>query len=93
MTEENEKQEVKTEEKPEEKPQEKKEEVSSLPKLSEMVERLEKANAKQEELQKRQEELVARNLLGGQSDAGVEPVKPKEETPQEYAKRISEGKL
>lgn len=63
------------------------------PSLIEMVDRLEKANKEAKEILARNEELIARNLLGGKTDAGVQHEKPKEETPQEYAKRIMSGKL
>lgn len=64
---------------------------SALPKLNEMVERLEKANAEAKEILKRQEELLARNILGGYvvSPKMVEAV---EESPKDYAKRILSGK-
>ena len=65
----------------------------SVPKLIEMVDRLEKANAEAKEILARQEEIAARNLLGGKTDAGVQPVKPKEESAQEYAKRVMTGNL
>lgn len=55
------------------------------------AQRLEEANKKTEELLRRQEDLYARTRLGGETDGKLEE-KPKEETPQEYAKRISEGK-
>ncbi len=42
------------------------------------------------------ENAKAREKLGGKSEAGGEPIKPKEETPKEYNERIekeiSEGK-
>lgn len=41
----------------------------------------------------RKEELNARAKLGGQTNAGQTPEKPKEETPAEYTKRIMEGKI
>ena len=68
-------------------------EEAAAPKLIETVERLEKANAEMKLLLARQEELVSRNLLGGYTDAGIQTEKPKEETPQEYAKRILSGKI
>lgn len=68
-----------------------KQDEKSLPKLSEMVERLEKANAEAKAILERNEELAARGLLGGKSDAGVQPVEPKEETPKEYKDRIMRG--
>lgn len=41
----------------------------------------------------RKEELNARAKLGGQTNAGQTPEKPKEETSQEYAKRLLTGNL
>lgn len=60
-------------------------------KLIEMVDRLEKANEVAKKILSRQEELIARNLLGGQTDAGIQPVQPKVETPKEYKDRILKG--
>jgi hypothetical protein len=74
----------------EKKPEEKEE---YLPKLPEMVDRLEKANKEAREILARNEELAARNLLGGKTDAGIQPPTPKEETSQEYAARISKGQV
>jgi hypothetical protein len=56
--------------------------------LTEMVNRLEKANEKAQELLKKQEELTALNLLGGKSDAGQPAPVIKEESPSEYRKRV-----
>lgn len=38
-------------------------------------------------------ELEARRILGGQANAGAQPVAPVEESAKEYAKRISTGKI
>ena len=76
-----------------EKKEEEKTEEQSLPKLSEMVDRLEKANAEAKEILARQEELAARNLLGGKTDAGVQNEPVKEESAKEYADRISKGQV
>lgn len=66
---------------------------SSLPKLAEMVTRLEKANAESKEILKRQEELAARNLLGGETKAGeAKPVKV-EESAKDYAARVLSNKV
>ena len=54
--------------------------------------RLEEANAKTEELIKRQENLHAKQLLSGHTEAGREE-KPKEETAQEYMKRVMSNDL
>ncbi|KKL81881.1 hypothetical protein LCGC14_1990340 [marine sediment metagenome] len=60
------------------------------------AERLEKANERQAELLRQQEDLEARKALGGGSEAGQAPVEPKEETSKEYRERVekemSEGK-
>jgi hypothetical protein len=64
----------------------------AIPQLSSLVERMEKANAEHKDLLKRQEELAARNLLGGKTDAGIQPIPPLAETPKEYADRILKGK-
>ena len=75
------------------KPEEKKESDTSqvLTKAEELAKRIEDGNAKTEELVKRQEEIAAKNILGGKSDAGEQATPEKEETPQEYAKRIMGG--
>ena len=57
---------------------------------NEAAERLEKANARHEELLKQEEEIRANNLLLGRGLAG-QPQEKKEETPREYADRISKG--
>jgi hypothetical protein len=58
----------------------------------EVTDRIEKANERTAELLRQQEELIAKQMLGGRADAG-QVQKPKEETPEEYAKRIIGGKL
>jgi len=65
-----------------------------------LVDRLERANAKREELQKKDDEMLRReeNLnvqrqLGGNSEAGHIPATPPEETAEEYSKRIMKGEL
>lgn len=45
------------------------------------------------ELVARNEEIAAKSLLGGKSEAGKPMDKPKEETAEEYSKRLIEGKL
>ena len=59
------------------------------------AERLERANEKTEELVRRQEELAAREVLGGRSEAGNRPVKEEEKelTPQEYANLVRKGEI
>ena len=77
---------------PEEKLQEQPKE-ENVSKLIEMVERLEKANAEAKDILAKQNEMIAKNLLGGITDAGVQPAEKKEETPLEYSKRIMSGKI
>ena len=50
-------------------------------------------NDRTEALAKRLEHLQAIQQLGGTSEAGTPPVVPKEETPQEYAKRVIAGEF
>lgn len=69
------------------------EKESFLKRLEERTEELKKTEERIASLVERNEELAARNLLGGKSDAGIQPVVPKEETPKEYADRISRGQL
>lgn len=82
-------------EKPEEvKPEEvSEEEKKNKTNLIELVNRLEKANKEAREIMTRNEQLIARGLLGGKTDNAEKEERPKEETPQEYAKRIMGGKL
>ena len=58
-------------------------------KANDAVERMEKANAKTEELLKRQEAIKVQDTLGGKADAG----KKTEETPQDYAKKVMANDL
>lgn len=51
-------------------------------------EKLEDANKKKEELLNREEQIMAKKMLGGNSEAGQVAVKPKEETNKEYNDRI-----
>ncbi len=64
---------------------------SLLEKSLVLAERLEAANQRAEEITRKQEQLMARQMLSGRADAGHQPEKPKEETPSEYAKRIMRG--
>jgi hypothetical protein len=68
------------------------EQTQEVPKLLDMVDRLEKANKEAKEILAQQNEIIARNLLGGQTNAGVQETKPKEESPKEYTKRIMGNK-
>lgn len=70
-------------------------EIKQAETTGDLVERAEKAQKKLEETEKRLteriaklEELEARRILGGKSDAGQIPTAPKVETPQEYKNRV-----
>lgn len=54
-------------------------------------ERMEENLKKREELINREEKLQAERALGGRSEAGTAPVKPKEETHEEYAEKVRRG--
>lgn len=60
------------------------------------AEELKKQNEIKAKLIEREEKLLARQetlkALGGGSQAGQAPAKPKEETPKEYADRILSGR-
>ena len=56
------------------------------------AERMEKANEETAKLLARQEELEQRRALGGRAEAGQE-AKPKEETNEDYAKKVMSNDL
>ena len=58
-----------------------------------LVERIEEGNKRQEELLNRQEEIIAKEMLGGYTEAGKEEIKKEEETPEEYANKIMRGEV
>lgn len=55
--------------------------------------RLEEANKKAEELATINAEIVARNVLGGRTEAGQQPLAKPEISPKDYAKSLLNGKL
>ncbi len=59
-----------------------------LDKADATVERMEAATKAQREENDRTEALLARQRLGGGSEAGKEVVEKKEETPKEYHERV-----
>ena len=59
----------------------------------ELIERQEKANIERERLNAIDAEKESKKLLSGQTQAGVQEEVKKEETPAEYAKRVSLGKI
>ena len=68
------------------------EKQSFLKDLDDRISKLKEVEESIKTLTERNEELAARNLLGGKSDAGIQPVTPKEETPSEYKNRIMSGR-
>ena len=74
-----------------EKNEEKKEEP--IADLKSVVERLEKANAEKDALLRREEELRARQILGGKTDAGVQPEPMKPDTPKDYIRKVLSGEI
>ena len=55
------------------------------------AERIEKANVEMSSNITKLEQLQARDILGGRSNAAPNMEKPKEETPKEYAQRVMRG--
>lgn len=70
---------------------------SSTPSLLEQAKALKdeiKAeNDRREELLAREENLKAKELIAGKTDAGMQPEVPKEETPADYVKKVLSGKV
>jgi hypothetical protein len=67
--------------------------TSIIEEANKAAERLERANAEQRMLLERNEEFIALQRLGGRTEGGQAPIPVKEESPQEYAKKILEGKI
>jgi len=72
--------------------------VSKKSKAKELVERAEAAADRIEAAEKRAEERAveeaeakAEEILGGDSEAGAQPIPKKEETPAEYKDRVMSG--
>lgn len=57
------------------------------------AERLEAANKETKELLKKAEDLEAKKILGGKSEAGEAPKKEEEISNKDYAKQALEGKF
>lgn len=66
-------------------------EPTAIEQAQAVLAKIEEATKRAEENLKRQEDLLARAVLSGKSLAGEPQNKPKEETPQEYAKRVLAG--
>ncbi len=60
---------------------------------NEATERLEKANAKTEDLLNRQEALYEKKQLGGMSEAGQQPPKKEEVSDKDYAEKAMSGEF
>lgn len=71
--------------------EEKKNALDVISRAAETASRLEAANAKTEELLRRQENLHAMSMLGGRTEAGQKPEIKKEETEREYADKLFKG--
>lgn len=67
--------------------------TSLIEKAEAAADRIEAANAKQEEIVSRQEYLQAQKILGGKSDAGSAPEKPKRLTDAEYFEASERGEV
>ena len=57
------------------------------------AERLEAANKKQEELITRQEEIAAKQLLAGKTEAGQAPVKEEPISDKEFSDKVMSGEV
>lgn len=66
---------------------------TSVQQLTSLVDRMEKANVEKARLLEEERQIIAKRLIGGETLAGKQPVPVPVETPQEYAKRISLGKV
>jgi len=67
--------------------------VSDLDRADEIVERRNRVCEREEKILERKETLEARKAVGGVTEAGGESEKPKEETPEDYAKKVTENNL
>ena len=74
-----------------EEPKEEDKELSMVDKANNAADRLEAANKVTSDNIDRMEKIKADDRLGGTSDAGSVPPEKKEESPQDYAKRILAG--
>ena len=69
------------------------EKESFLKRLEERTNELKKVEERIQSLVDRNEELAARNLLGGRSDAGIQAEPVKEISNAEYAQAVKTGKI
>ena len=66
---------------------------SMLEEAQKTADRIEAANKRQEELLHKQEELLAKQVLAGKSEAGQEPEKAKKLSDKEYAEKLERGEV
>ena len=96
MNEEEKTQEVQTPEKSQatETPKEaKQEEVNAVVRAEKAAEAMKVQNDRFEELTKRNEKAMAVNIVSGETNAGAEKPKPKEETDEEFTERFESGQV
>ncbi len=71
--------------------QSQKSDSSLIDEANKAAERLEKANKEKAVLLEKEEQLMAKRALGGNSSGLIQTEKPKPLTPKEYAKQLSKG--
>ena len=76
---------------PKEEPKVEEEVINDIDRANVAAERLEAANKEKARLLVIEEKLAVQKALGGDSEAGAQTPKKKEETPEEYAKRMLKG--
>ena len=69
----------------------KEEESNPIQKAERVLAELKAENERAAFLNKEKEELIAREMLSGRSEAGSTPTVKKEETAKEYAERVMRG--
>lgn len=81
-------------------PEEKKEEEKELQtpeylyeKTEKVVKELKAENDRREKQIEELSKLKARDILGGRTEAGVQPAPPKELTPLEYLEKLEKGEI
>jgi hypothetical protein len=71
----------------------KEETLSAIDAAKKIQEQIAAENDRREEILKREEKLHAERMLAGTAGGGIPKEEPKEETPEEYAKRVISGDL
>ena len=82
-----------TEEEETNKDKEQAEKLSPVEQATAAAERLEKANKEMKELLDKQEQLKAKEILAGNTNAGQTEEKKKEDSPEEYANKVMANDL